>query len=161
MEKGAALHQVDVHPQLGSHQTRDVCRLDQVTQHVLPVAGAVAQSPDDLGELRVQVGDADISERVLSGTQADLLDFLLASLDLVLDALGVDPAVQDEGLEGHPGHLPSHRVEAREQHSLWGVVDDQVDPGNLLERSNVAALATDDPTLHLIAWQVQHRHHGL
>ena len=37
---------------------------------------------------------------------------------------------------------------------LGGVVDDQVDAGRLLERADVAALAADDPALHLVAGQV-------
>ena len=46
--------------------------------------------------------------------------------------------------------LAADRVEAAEQHRLGGVVDDQVDPGDLLEGADVAALAADDPALHVV-----------
>ena len=56
--------------------------------------------------------------------------------------------------------LAADRVEAGQQHRLGGVVDDQVDAGHRLERADVAALAADDPALHLVAGQVQHADHA-
>ena len=45
------------------------------------------------------------------------------------------------------------------QHDGLGrVVDDQVDAGRLLEGPDVAALAADDPALHLVARQVDDGH---
>src|SRR5262249_61863378 len=38
------------------------------------------------------------------------------------------------------------------------VVDDEVDAGHRLEGPDVASLAADDPALHLVAGQVQHRY---
>src|SRR5262249_21577569 len=42
------------------------------------------------------------------------------------------------------------------QHRLGRVIDDQVDPGHRLERTDVAPLPADDAALHLVAGQVQH-----
>ena len=58
---------------------------------------------------------------------------------------------------GDPGDLAPNRVEARQHDGLGRVVDDQVDAGRLLERPDVAALAADDPALHLVAGQVDDR----
>ena len=55
------------------------------------------------------------------------------------------------------GDLATDGVEARQDHGLRGVVDDQVDAGRLLERADVAALAADDPALHLVAREVDDR----
>ena len=60
-------------------------------------------------------------------------------------------------VEGHPGDLAADRVEAGEDHRLGRVVDDQVDAGRLLEGADVAALAADDPALHLVRRQVDDR----
>jgi hypothetical protein len=109
----------------------------------------------------VHAGDAQLDQGVLTGPDAQLLDLGPAPLVGFFDALRVDAAVQHQPLEGQPRHLPPHRVEAGQQHRLGRVVDDQVDPGDRLERADVPPLAADDAALHLIARQVQHRHHRL
>ena len=48
-----------------------------------------------------------------------------------------------------------------EDDGLGRVVDDQVDAGRLLEGPDVAALAADDPALHLVVRQVDDRHRVL
>jgi hypothetical protein len=70
----------------------------------------------------------------------------------------VDPAVGDQLRQGDPGDLAADRVEARQDHGLGRVVDDQVDAGRLLEGTDVAALAADDAALHLVGRQVDDRH---
>ena len=56
-----------------------------------------------------------------------------------------------------PGDLAADRVEAGQDDRLGRVVDDQVDPGGLLEGPDVATLAADDPALHLVRRQVDDR----
>ena len=73
----------------------------------------------------------------------------------------MDPAVDDELVEGHPGHLAADRVEAADDDGFGGVVDDDVDAGRLLESPDVAALPPDDPALHVFRRKGQHRNRGL
>ena len=73
----------------------------------------------------------------------------------------MDPAIDQQMIEGHPRHLAADRVEATQNDSLRCVVDDQVDPGRVFEGPNVAALSTDDAPLHLVAGDCHHRHRGL
>ncbi len=80
-----------------------------------------------------------------------------ALVDDLLDAPRVDPAVGDQLGDRQPGDLAPDRVEARQDHGLRRVVDDQVDPGRLLEGPDVATLAADDPALHLVRRQVHDR----
>ena len=126
-------------------------------EHVLPVGRAVAQPPEEVDQLGVHVGDAEPGDRVLARPAADQVDLGLAALVGLLDALRVDPAVADQPLKGEAADLPAHRVEARQEHRLRRVVDDQVDAGHRLEGPDVAALAADDPALHLVAGQVHDR----
>src|ERR1700761_1520032 len=156
-----ALHQASVQAQFAGHHAGDVRRLDQVLEHVLPVAGAVAQPAEQAHQLGVHAGDPQLDQGVLTGPDAQLLDFGLAALVGFLDALGMDAAVQPQPFQGQPRDLPPDRVEAGQQDRLGRVVDDQVDPGDRLEGPDVPALAADDPALHLIARQVQHGHHRL
>ncbi len=109
----------------------------------------------------MHVGDPDVREGVLAGPGADPLDLDLAALVRLLDPLRMDPAVGDQRLQGQPADLPADRVEAGEQHRLRCLVDHQVHPGDRLEGADVAALAADDPALHLVTRQAYHRHHGV
>ncbi len=56
------------------------------------------------------------------------------------------------------GGLAANGVEARQDDGLGRVVDDQVHPGDGLERADVPALAADDPALHVLARQREDGH---
>ena len=155
------LHSFAIQPELGRHHPGDVRRLDQVLQHVLPVRRPVPQQAHRPDQLRVQVGDPDLRHRVLGGPLAQLGHLALAAFVDLLDPARVDPPVEYQRIQRQPRGLPAYRIEAGQQHRLRGVVDDQVDAGGLLERPDVAALAADDPALHVVARQVHHRHDRL
>ena len=53
-----------------------------------------------------------------------------------------------------PGELAPHAVERREDDRVGRVVDDEVDAGQVLERADVAALASDDAALHVVGRQL-------
>ena len=112
-------------PQLGGHDAGQVGALDQVLEHVLPVAGAVAQPAEQGDHLGVHLGDADLDQRVFAGADAERLDRDLGPLVLLLDALRMDAPVEHQRLEGEPADLAAHRVEAGQQHRFRGVVDDR------------------------------------
>ena len=59
-----------------------------------------------------------------------------------------------EFVEGEAAYLSADRVEAGQEHSLRGVVDDQVDPGDRLESADVAPFAADDAALEFVVGQV-------
>ena len=44
----------------------------------------------------------------------------------------------------------THRVEPGKDHGLGCVVDDDVDPGGLLESADIPTLPADDPALHFV-----------
>ena len=104
----------------------------------------------------------DVLDRAARGRRlaflADLLlELGLDVLDDLLDAGRVDAAVQDEPLDGQAGDLAADGVEARQDDRLGRVVDDDVDAGGHLQGPDVAALAADDPALHVVAGQVDDR----
>jgi hypothetical protein len=70
VQEGAPLDHRPVQAQFGGHDPGDVRGLQQVLEHVLPVAGAVAQPTHQHHEFRVQVGDAHLDQRVLGGPPA-------------------------------------------------------------------------------------------
>ena len=79
----------------------------------------------------------------------------------LLDPSRVDSAILEQLLQRQLGDLAPHAVEAGEDHGAGGVVDDEVDAGEVLERTDVAALAADDPSLHLVRGELDDRDGGL
>ena len=85
----------------------------------------------------------------------------LGLLHHLLNAGGVDTAVQNKLLQGQTGNLPADRVKAGDGDGLRRVVDDEVHAGQGLQRADVAALPADDTALHLVVGQGDHRDGGL
>jgi hypothetical protein len=73
----------------------------------------------------------------------------------------MDATVTDELEERHARHLAAHRVKAGEHDRLGRVIDDEVDAGGLLQRTDVAPLAADDAALHLLVGEADHGDGGL
>ena len=128
-----------------------------MVQHVLAVAGAVLEATKQLDDLGREARDAGVVGGLFAGLADDQID-LGARLGYdLLDPPGVNSAVGDQLGQGQSGDLAADRVEAGQDHRLGRVVDDQIDAGGLLQSPDVAALAADDPALHLIRWQVDDR----
>ena len=157
VQQAALLGLVDVGPDLGRKHRRQMRRLDRVVQDVLAVAGPILEPAQQLDQLRVQARHAGVVRRLLARLAHDDLDLGAALGDSLLDPARMDASVGDELGECHARHFAADRVEAREDHRLGRVVDDQVHAGSLLERADVAALTADDATLHLLRGQGDHR----
>ena len=76
----------------------------------------------------------------------------------LLDARRMDAAVLEQLLKRQLRDLSANAVERGEDDRLRGVVDDEVDAGQVLERADVAALASDDAPLHVVGRQLDDRH---
>src|SRR5258706_1484629 len=161
VEQPGGLGDLDVGPDLCTDHRREPARLDDVVEDVLAVARPVLEPAEQLDELRRQARDAAFVRGGLAGLTDDQIDLRPGLGHDLLDAAGMDPAVTDELRERDPGYLAANRVEARQDDRFRGVIDDQIDPGRLFERPDVAALATDDPTLHLVVGEMDDRHRVL
>ena len=129
-------------------------RLDTVTHHVLAVARAKAETAEDLQHLGVEVQDAGLDRRGLRRVLHGGLDFAAGLVDRLLDAGRVNAAVLHQGRKGDAGDFATDRIEGADGHGVGGVVDDEVDTSGRLDGADVAALATDDPALHVVAWNL-------
>ena len=85
----------------------------------------------------------------------------LGLLHHLLDAGGVDAAVQNELLQSQPGNLPADRVKAGDGDGLGRVVDDEIHAGQRFQGPDVPALAADNPALHFVVGQRHHADGGL
>ncbi len=70
---------------------------------------------------------------------------------------GMDATVQDQFGQGAAGHFTPHRLEAGDGDGFGGVVDDDIHTGGLFEGTDVAAVATDDASLHFFVGQRHQR----
>ncbi len=161
VQKAGALGRGLVEAELGGHDAAERGDLDGVREDVLAEGGAVAQRAQGLHELGVQVVDAGVEGGLLAGLADALVDEGLGLLVELLDAGGVDAAVGDEVLERDAGGLAANGVEARQRHGLGGVVDDERDARDLLERADVAPLAADDAALEVVGGDVDGGHRDL
>ena len=152
VQQAAHLGDLDVGADLGRDDRGEVARLDRVVEHVLAVARAVLEPAEQLDDLGGQARDAGLVGGRLAGLAHDEVDLGARLGDDLLDAAGVDPAVGDELGERRSGRPRGGPGRSRDRTTVSGrVVDDQVDAGGLLEGADVAALAADDPALHLVA----------
>ena len=99
--------------------------------------------------------------RLEGGRLAGLLDLLvdvaLGLLEHLLDARRVNAPVGDEVFQSDAPDLAAHGIERGQRDRLGRIVNDDVHPGDLLEGADVAPLAPDDATLHIIG---RDRHSG-
>src|SRR5271168_1444007 len=135
-----------VEPELRRHRSAYERRLDRMHQHVLRVAVAVLEHPEQLDQLRMDSVHADFDNRALPRLADRFLDLLLGLAHDFLDTPRMNPAVRDELLQRDPRDLAANRIVARDNHRFGSVVDNDIDPGGSLDRADIAALAPDDPS---------------
>src|SRR4029453_259777 len=135
--------------------------LERVLEDVLAVARPEAQPAEDLDALLVNWTAVRLEDGLLAGVDDVLLDLRLRLVVHLLDPGGMDAAVFDQLRQGDLGNLPADPVERREHDRLRGVVDDEVDARQVLERPDVAALAADDPALYFVGGKLDERNGGL
>ena len=158
VEQAAHLRDLDVATDLGRDDGREMARLDDVVEHVLPVAGPELEPPKQFDQVGGEARHAGLVRGRLAGLAHHELDLGARLRHDLLDPAGVDAPVGDELGQGHARDLAAHRVEPAEDDRLGGVVDDQVDASGLLEGADVAALTADDPALHLVVREVDDAH---
>src|SRR4029453_16273048 len=94
----------------------------------------------------------------LSSGVVGLVFYLLHHL---FDSGRMNRAVGDQSLDGEFGYFAPVRIQTGQDNRSGRVVDDQVDTGGQLERTDVPTLAADDAALEVIARQIADRHRRL
>ena len=151
VQQAAAAGERAVEAELVGDHLREVRDLQQCSQHVLPVARAVAEPAEHRDDRLGDVRQVRFLHRFLADLEQLLVHLLAGGGDDFLDAGGMDAAVLHEPFEADPRDLAAHGVEAAHDDHAGRVVDDHVHAGRLLEAADVAALAADDAALHVVA----------
>src|SRR5207237_10523863 len=119
----------------------DLRAFERVHEHLLSVRRAVAETAEQLEDLRMDVGDAERERRGFAFLEQLLIELLPHFLDELFNAGRMNASVLHEALERNARDLAADRIEAGEDDGFRRVVDDEVDAGGQLERAAVATFA--------------------
>ena len=161
MQQAGALGQRHIDAKLRRHDAGDVGDFNGMQQHVLSIARAIAQTAEQLDKLGVQPIDAGLEGGALALLLDGVFHISAGFFHRLLDLGGVDAPVVHKALKRNARDFTPHRVKAGDGDGLGRVVDDEVNAGHGLDGADVAPLAADDASLHLVGGQRHHRNGGL
>ena len=114
VQQRPGLGNLGIRPQFVGQDVRQVGGFDRVSQLVLAVAGAELQAAQQLDDLRVQSRHAGVDSRLLTCLADDLVYLIAGCRHHLLDAGRMDTPIEDQPVQGNPGHLTAYRVKAGE-----------------------------------------------
>ncbi len=117
--------------------------------------------PEHAHELLVKLTAVRLEDGLLPGLHDVLLELRLRLVVHLLDPRRVYAPVLDELVERQSSDLAAERVERRQHHRMRGVVDDEVDAREVLERADVPTFAADDAALEVVRCELDDRHRRL
>ena len=158
MQQAGAARGYGVDAQFAGHHAGDVRDLNRMLQHVLAVAGAVAQAAERFDQLGMDAVDTGFKGGAFALGFDDLLHLTAGFFHHFLDACRMDASIHDQLFQAQARDLAAHRVERGKRNGLRRVVDDQVHAGQCFERADITALAADDAALHLVVGQRDDRY---
>ena len=138
-------------------QQRD---LNRMVEHILPVARTESQPSEELYHLRRQPVDTDLVGSSLARLLDHRVDLAASLLYRLLDARRMDAPVGDQLFQRDSRNLAANRVKRGDDHGLRRIVDDQIHARRGFQRADVAALAADYATLHVVVRQCHDRYGG-
>ena len=150
VQKACALCRVDVDAELRCDKAGNVRHLDRVLQDILTVARAVLHAAEQLYELGIYAVDVRFEHRALALGLDGGVDLLLSLGDHFLDARRVDAPVGNELFKSKTRHLAANGVKARYGYRFGRIVDDKITACQRFYAADIAALAADDASLHLV-----------
>src|SRR5271166_1829751 len=125
-------------------------------QHVLRIAVAVLEHPDEFHEFGMNTMNSDLENRFLAGFADRLFNFLLGFAHNLLDAPRMDSAVRDQPFERDAGDLAANRIVTGNDERLGSIIDDDIDAGGSFDRADVAPLPADDAAFHVVRGKRKH-----
>ncbi len=124
-----------------------------VFQHILRETEAEVEPSEQRQKRLRHALNGSVENRLFTVFKEFVVDFLADLLDKFLNAGRVNTSVGNQFFEQTARGLLADRIEAGDNDSLGGVVDQNVDSGRRFERADVAAFTADDASLHLIVRQ--------
>ena len=158
MQQSGTLGLLRVQTQLGCHNGTEVGRLTGMLQQVLSIAAAIFHFADDTYQLGMQTVDTQIDGCALACLHDLVVELLLHLVHNLLDAGRVYAAIGHQLVQGQATSLATHRVETADDDGFGGVVDHNLHATSSLQRTDVAPLTADNPSLYIVVINMEHRH---
>ena len=155
MKQAGPLRSLCVQTKLRSHCSRNVSNLTGMLEKILTIRGTILHTSDKLDELNVDAVDAEVNAGALSNLKNLILKLFLHLCHNLLDTCRMDAAVDNELMQSKTRNLTSHRIKGRKKDCVRGVVNDNLNSGSGLKRTDVASFTADDASLDLIAFDVE------
>ena len=130
--------------------------LHRVQQHVLSIAGAVMEPSQHFYKLRMEIPDAAFKHHALTLCLDGRFHLPAGLFHHLFDVGGMNPAVGNQLFQRQPGNLPPYRFKAADGDRLRRVVNNQIHARQRFNGADIAALAADDSSLHLVIGQGNH-----
>ncbi len=132
-----------------------------MVENVLPIAGTVSHTAQQLDHSGWMPCRPVFHHRTLSVLLDLRVHFLARLFHHLFDSCRMNSSVLYQALQRDSRNLAAHRVHGWKGDGLGGIVDDKVDARQCFQGSDVAALASDDASLHLIVGQRHYRNGNL
>src|SRR4030095_3785105 len=101
---------------------------------------------------------AHVKNRLLTRFANRFFDLLFRLAHHLFDPAGVDASVRNQFFQRQPSDLTSDRVMPRNNHGLWRIVDDQIDPRRRFEGANITPLTANNFPFEFVIWQRKYGH---
>ena len=161
VEERPSFGECHVQPQLCRHRPADIGGLSGMVQIVLSVTGPVLQPPQDLHELGVEIRQTEFKDDLLRFFDHEFINVGFHLLDDFFDARRVNPPIVHQPFQRDLGYFSTEGIEARENHRLRRLVNNQIYARRSLECPDIAPLAPDDSALHGVVGNWKHGDRGL
>ena len=88
-------------------------------------------------------------------------DFLLGLFHHLFDSGGMNPSIHNQLFKRNSCDFSSDRIEGRQNYRFRSIVDNQIHTGQRFQRSDIAALTSNDSSLHLIVGKLDNGYGSL
>ena len=102
----------------------------------------------------MQPGHVDFVRCLAAFLHDEFVDLFCHFFDDFFDLGWVNPAIGDQPAQRLPSHFAANRIESADDDHAWRIVNDDVHTSGFFKGTNIATFATDDPSLHVVGWDV-------
>ena len=124
-------------------------------QDILAVAGPVTQFAQQHDQLWMQSSYTGFKCGLFSFFP-DLVIHFFARFSTIFDPRRMNAAVADQFFQGPTGQSPADRIEARQDHCFRCIINNQINPGQGFQRSDISPFAADNPSFHFIIGEINY-----
>ena len=148
-----------IRTQFRGDDSGEMRRFDGVQSLVLPVTGAVFQSPQQFDDVGMQSRHIGFISRAFARLFDGVFHFGGNFFQHFLNSGGMNAPVVDENLHRLAGNFAPHRVKRGQNDGVGGIVNHHFHAGSNFKSADISPLPPDDAPFHIIVGQ-RHSRNG-